>query len=150
MEYTIARIMFAKEVTGRSGIQHNIRFTTNETGEKSISGFFNNALKPGDKIEGDIVEKPGVNREGQPVIYHNFNFARKAAHATPSSDVVMIELRKIHGEVYAIRQEQVMIRQLLQKDGVIPAPEPYPTAPARTAFDDFDDEIRPEDIPFGN
>lgn len=145
MEYTIARVVFSKEVTGRSGLQHNIRFTTNETGEKSISGFFNSPLKAGDKIEGEIVDKPGVNRDGQNVIYHNFNFVRKAPATSANTESVMIELRKIYQEVYAARQEIVMVRQLLQKDGVLPTAETeYPEGSNKTAFDDFDDA----DLPF--
>lgn len=148
MEYTIARIAFSKEVTGRTGIQHNIRFTTNETGEKSVSGFFNSPLKPGDKIEGEIVEKPGVNKEGQQVIYHNFNFTRKAVAPSQNTGEIMIKLDKIYQEAYAARQEVVMVRQLLQKSGVLPTDEAKsPTAPTKTAFDD-DFDIAPEDIPF--
>lgn len=72
MQYTIAKIMFTKEVEGKFGLQQNIRFTTNETGEKSISGFFKFPLKEGQQIEGEIVEKPGTDKNGNEVVYHNF------------------------------------------------------------------------------
>lgn len=151
MELTIARILFSKEVQGRGGVQHNVRFTTNEMGEQSISGFFDHALKEGEKLTGEVVDKPGTNRDGQSVVYHNFTATRRAP--APVSGEMNIKLDKIYTEVYATRQETVMIRQLLQEKGVIPSPAPAKNT--KTAFDDVpmkdesdDYDIAPEDIPF--
>lgn len=151
MELTIAKILYSKEVQGKSGLQHNVRFTTNELGEKSVSGFFDHALKEGEKLTGEVVDKPGVNREGQPVIYHNFSAARRAP--SPATGEVMIKLDKIYTEAYAARQELVMLRQLLQEKGVVPSPAPVENT--KTAFDDepveiqeTDFDIAPSDIPW--
>lgn len=153
MELTIAKILFTKEVTGARGIQHNTRFTTNEMGEKSISGFFDQVLRPGDKITGEVVDKPGVDRNGNQVVYHNFTTARKAPSTTGSFEPLMVAIQKTYAEAYASRQEIVMVRQLLQQQGVLPKPEPVENT--KTAFDEpaveeqeTDFDIAPSDIPW--
>lgn len=141
--YTIAKIIKETPVQGKYGMQTRTAFTTNEEGEKVFSAFSNYPLKVGQQVTGEVIEKP--QPDGR--TFYNFNFAKKNI-APANMEPVMIELKKIHTEVYAIRQEQVMTRQLLQANGTIPTATVTASVPESTgtAFDDFD--IAPEDIPF--
>lgn len=139
MNYTIARILKETIVMGKSGQQTRTAFTTNETGETVFSAFSDAPLKQGQTIEGEVKE---VEKDGR--TFHNFNFTRKTPTTAMNLEPVIIELKRIFTEVFATRQEVVMVRQLLQEKGVLPTP-PAPDN-TTTAFDDFD--IAPEDIPF--
>lgn len=165
MELTISKVIFTKEVPGNFGPQHNVRFTTNEHGEQSISGFFGKPLKHGQVLNGEIIKKPGTDKNGNEVVYWNFQEAKKTQ--APSGEV-MIKLDKIYQEAFAARQEIVMLRQLLQEKGTLPvmkdvtgpvyAPgtqgvgRPMPATLSDDEFapplEAYPDEINPEDIPF--
>lgn len=138
--YTIAKIIKETEVQGRSGKQTRTLFTTNEEGEKAMSAFSNSLLRVGLQVTGTITEK--MSDDGQRTFY-NFNFARRASG--PYTGGVMPEFKKIYAEVYAARQEIVMVRQLLQQKGSIAsAPQTsgieYPSGPDTTPPHPFDDE----------
>lgn len=121
--YTVAKIIKSTEVEGKFGPQLRIAFTTNETGEKMLSVFSKYELKSGQKISGSITEKDGTKQDGSPVTYYNFNFAKRASVGGISED----QFQKIYREVYATRQELVMLRQLLQERGIIPKKNAHDT-----------------------
>lgn len=134
--YTVAKVLFSKEVQGRFGPQYNIRFTTNQTGETNVSGFFRYELKPGQDIHGQIVQKPGVDKNSNPVIYHNFIMAKKPQGAVGSPE----EWMGLRQDIIDIKTEVKMIRGLLT-----------PKGPAVSSVDDFEDFepdlINPSDLP---
>lgn len=142
--YTVARIIKSVEVEGRFGPQLRISFTTNETGEKMLSAFSKFPLKEGQSIGGSIVEKPGTKTDGTPITYYNFNFAKKTVTSVAAGGMSTEQFQKLYQEVYATRQEVVMIRQLLQAKGIIPTAEnratdttvDYPASQGPTAFDE--------------
>jgi hypothetical protein len=97
--FTVARVLFTKEVAGQRGAQHNVRFTTNETGETNVSGFFDTPLAAGQKIVGEIVQKPGTDRNGNSVIYNNFKPAGKRPSAVAGGmnpDQFTMLMRELH------------------------------------------------------
>jgi len=125
MELTIAKILYTKEVQGKFGPQHNVRFTTNEMGEKSISGFFKYPLKEGQKIEGEVVEKPGTDRDGNEVVYLNFQ-AAKSSGGGINKDQLAADFLKLNQKLDAIMFEVRAIKTELHAENV------------KTAFDDSD------------
>jgi hypothetical protein len=148
--YTIAKVVFSKETQGRQGLQYNVRFTTNETGEKSISGFFARPLTPGQTLTGKIVEKAGITREGQPVIYNNFYEARTSAprpSAAPgiSADqfqAIMRELRAINANILRVWDE------VRPDKGLTSAGTPVPDFTPETMNFDEDPKADPfKDLP---
>lgn len=159
--YTIARIIKETPVQGKYGMQVRTAFTTNEEGDqKVLSAFSNNSLKAGQQVTGTVTEKP--QPDGR--TFYNFNFVRKSPTAGPANlEPLLIKLEQTRKEIYAIREEIVMLRQLLQKEGRVPSPQPngaqgispYPQATnIATAFDndplagEFEEEFDPADIPF--
>jgi hypothetical protein len=133
MEYTIAKVMFEKQVQGRNGMQHNIRFTTNETGDKSISGFFDEPLKEGQKIVGEIVEKPGQDRNGNPQVYNNFHAEKKGGFRGGGGGMSPEQYQILMREIGAIRTELQMIRGMVDPEaGLTSAGTPVPDFTPRT------------------
>lgn len=151
--YTVAKVVFSKEVQGQRGVQHNVRFTTNETGEKSISGFFDAPLTTGQKLVGDIVEKPGTNREGQNVIYNNFRAAvvRRVAPATGGMNgeqfaVFSRKLDAINTNVLRVWAAVDPEKDLTSAGTPVPDFTPKTMNPPAEAYSDAD--FAAEDIPF--
>lgn len=146
--YTVAQILFSRQVQGRSGPQYNIRFTTNQTGETNVSGFFPSELKTGQEIVGEIVQKPGLNKNNQPVTYHNFHMAKRVQVSNGASPEQWMALTRT---LTAIQTELKMIRGLLEPGGV---PTANDAAIDNTGNDDFEsfepfapEPIAPEDLP---
>lgn len=148
MEYTIARIINSKEVEGKWGPQHNVFFTTNETGDKGISVYSKFELKEGQKIAGEIEEKPGVNKKGEEVTYNNFKFSKTGGTMTEADRGL---IKKAYEEAYAARTGVQLLRQELETLGVLKSPVAkipgtnveYPEQAKEVTFD-------PADIPFGD
>lgn len=112
----------------------SLRIKCNEHGDKYLSGFDGAETK--DWKIGDTVEVE-ITQNGD---YLNFSVPKRNA---PSGGGMSPEqFDRIYREVYATRQEMVMIRQLLQEKGVIPTANavsaniPYPESKGPTAFDD--------------
>lgn len=133
-----------KEVKGVFEAQFGkkVNFTVQEyQHDLSVFTKYPDNMQVGRKIYGHIE----VN--GQ---YHNFKFSKEVGGVTPKSVDPLIQ--KIYQEVYACRQEIVILRQLLQAQGVLDKPQPtvagtqipYPESTGPTAFDD----VKPEDINF--
>ena len=107
---------------GKNGRPYtSLRIKANEYGDKYISGFESAETKDwkaGDTVEADVEDT------GQ---YLNFNVPKKQAGGMSADDMAYIKR-----ELTAIRQEQVMVRQLLQAKGQIPKADavsvdiPYP------------------------
>ncbi len=114
MKYTIITIVKEAEVQGKFGPQIRTAFTV-EGNSNTLSAFTKYPLKVGQEIDGDITQ---TEKEGR--TYHNFSFAKKG---TGSSD----DMAYIKRELTAIRQEQVMVRQLLQAKGQIAKPDDFAT-----------------------
>lgn len=152
--YTVAKILFTKEVQGQRGVQHNVRFTTNETGEKNISGFFDAPLAAGQNLVGEIVEKPGTNREGQPVIYNNFKtLPKRAPSVTGMSEeqykVMMRLLQAVNTNVLRVLSHVDPAEQLTSAGTPVPNFTPETMNPPVEAYSDADfEEIDPASIPF--
>jgi hypothetical protein len=71
----------------------SLTIKANEYGQKFLSGFGNKAnenWKEGDVVEVEnIVEKPGVNKKGEAVVYLNFEMP-KAQAVTPGFDAKVL------------------------------------------------------------
>ena len=71
----------------------SVSIKAKEYGEKFISGFGNKAnenWKVGDEVEvAAVIEKPSTNKQGQPVVYLNFEMP-KSGGATASPEVMKI------------------------------------------------------------
>lgn len=121
---------------------------TNEYGERWIDITFRGEVpvKVGQSYEGELKD-----REYNGKTYYDFELPRtnRAAGAGMSSE----QFQKLHSEVFATRQEVVMIRQLLQEANLIPSARPvaagveYPASTGPSAFDEsppFKDEDFPQ------
>jgi hypothetical protein len=120
---------------GKSGKPYtSVRIKTNAHGDKYLSGFENESTKgwkAGDEVEISVEQK------GE---YLNFSTAKSQAGGMSEEDKIM--LQKIFQEVYAARQEIVMVRQLLQKKGDIPEENNV------LGLEEYPDEPNPADIPW--
>lgn len=102
----------------------SLRIKTNAHGDQYLSGFDNAATKNwkvGDEVEIEVEQK------GE---YLNFSTPKSNGGGMSEGDKAL--LQQIKTETTAIREELVMVRQLLQKGGVIPSANnsplgvPYP------------------------
>lgn len=140
MKVTITNINRKERVSERTNKPFtSLGLQVNEYGSKWLSGFGNKdnaGWKAGDTVEIDVTQK------GE---YLNFTTPK-----TVASVVVPSEWQeKMYREIFAIRQEQVLIRQLLQKSGAIESPLDYPASTGPATFDKPEDAgITPEDVSF--
>lgn len=153
--YTVAKILFSKEVAGQRGIQHNVRFTTNENGDMSISGFFDAPIKEGQQITGEIVQKPGTDRNGNEVVYNNFKAPSKRPSAPNSVGMSQDQYTLIMRELHAINTNVLRIWQEVDPEkGMTSAGTPVPdftpatmnVEPPVEAYSD--DDFTPENVEF--
>lgn len=122
----------------------SLTIKANEYGQKFLSGFGNKAnenWKEGDTVEVEnIVEKPGVNKKGESVVYLNFEMPKNA----PSAGFDAKILTEIANGITTLKmQNQKILDHLSNKNRL-------DLTSAGTKVPDFSevDEIRAEDIPF--
>lgn len=158
MQYTIARVISSKPVEGKYGPQFSVFFTTNETGEQGVSTFSKYELKPGQQIEGEITQKPGTNKAGEEVTYHNFSFTKKGGFSDGERKLLQETLnlaRETANKLTTLTlRHDKLVNHLIEK-GIVPQPVmnvpgtnvEIPPSQGPTAFDE-EFEIDPADIPF--
>lgn len=121
----------------------SLTIKANEYGQKFLSGFGNKAnesWKEGDVVEVEnVVEKPGTNKQGQPVVYLNFEMP-KAQASTGFDTKILSEIA--NGITTLKLQNQKIIDHLSGKSRLdrTSTGQPIP-------FQDTVEDINPDDIP---
>jgi hypothetical protein len=156
MTYTIARIINSKPVKSnycpkdQEYDQFSVFFTTNELGDQAVSTFSKYEMKVGQQIEGEITQKPGTNKAGEAVTYHNFSFAKKGGMSeAEKSRITVLENWKTTHEI----RYNKLINLLIEK-GIVPKPVvkipgtevEYPEAPQGEPFSPEEQGFEPDDL----
>lgn len=158
---TITRISPEKTVeymnkkTGKPDSFQKVGVLTNEHGEKWFDITFRGEcpVQVGQSYDVELTERQYQTKAGETKTAYGAELPR-TARTNIGGGMSSEQFQKLYTEVYAARQEVVMIRQLLEAKEIIPSVKPvatgveYPASTGPSAFND-DPANDPDFDPFG-